>query len=207
MTPAEREKARIDAVIAIGTVEDARERLEEREFATVDQEYSVKFIAACLQQLTYMVPADPAAIIKSLAIILEHLDCDQHATVAAGAIVDKINEPLAELFAMANTAKDIVAQLANASDTISVQSGELAQHTANIGNVMTEIQQASQKASSSLEDQIEHMREIPQAHPLPLPPPSATPSAESSNSNLNPNSYAARARAKTPAASQRSNSP
>ena len=64
-------------------------------------------------------------------------------------MVDKISEPLAELFAMARAAKDIVAQLANASDTISVQSGELAQHTTNIGTVMTEMQQASQKASEN----------------------------------------------------------
>jgi hypothetical protein len=194
-TPAEREKARIDAVIAIETAEDAHKKLEEREFAAADQDYSVKFIATCLQQLTYLVPADPAAIIKSLAIILECIDSDHHATLAAGAIVDKMNEPLTEFIAMAKTARDIVAQLTNAADTISVQLGELAQHTANIGNVMTEIQQASQKASSSLEDQIEHLREIPQAQPPPVPP-----SAETSNSGLspnpNPNSYAARTRAR-----------
>jgi hypothetical protein len=93
ITTAEREKPRTDAVIAIGTVEEAREKLEEKEFATIDQEYSAKFVAMCLQQLTYimMVPADPAALIKSLAIILrlEHLDCDQHATVAAGAMAHR----------------------------------------------------------------------------------------------------------------------
>jgi len=49
MMPAEREKAQIDAVIAIETIEDAHEKLEEREYAAIDQDYTVKFIASCLQ--------------------------------------------------------------------------------------------------------------------------------------------------------------
>jgi chromosome segregation ATPase len=95
LTPTEQEKARAVAVKEIVTVDDAVDKLISRQYAIPDQEYSNASLASILFQLTAILPAE-GAIIKAVAILLNELDLDQHATHVTAALMETLVNPLEE---------------------------------------------------------------------------------------------------------------
>jgi hypothetical protein len=96
LNPAAQEKARIDTVKEIATVNDAVAKLVSREYSVPDQEYSITNLATILFQLTATLPAEGASIVKSVAMLLNELDLDNHAEHMAEALMITLRDPLQE---------------------------------------------------------------------------------------------------------------
>src|SRR6202050_4164691 len=96
LNPAAREKAHIDAVKEIATVNDAVAKLVSREYSVPDQEYLITHLATILFQLTATLPAKGASIVKSVAMLLNELDLDNHAKHMAEALMTTLRDPLQE---------------------------------------------------------------------------------------------------------------
>jgi len=67
LTPTQREKARVEAVKEIITVDDAIAKLVSRQFSVPDQEYSITHLASVLFQLSATLPAEGASIVEAVA--------------------------------------------------------------------------------------------------------------------------------------------
>jgi hypothetical protein len=76
LNPAAREKARVDAVKKIATVNDAVAKLVSREYSESVSRILDHNLATILFQLTATLPAEGASIVKSVAILLNELDLD-----------------------------------------------------------------------------------------------------------------------------------
>jgi hypothetical protein len=105
MTPIEKEKSRLKAVNDVVMVQDAMDRQITRQYSIRDQEYTTSFLAGILTQLTLILPVEAAALVKSMAILLDELDLDLHANHASTALMDDLREPLAEFVELGMAAR------------------------------------------------------------------------------------------------------
>ena len=66
------------------------------EYSVPNQEYLIIHLATILFQLTATLPAEGASIVKSVAMLLNDLDLDNHAEHMADALITKLRDPLQE---------------------------------------------------------------------------------------------------------------
>jgi hypothetical protein len=118
MISIEKEKARLEAVSDIVTVQDAMDKLIARKYAIPDQEYSNDFLATILTQITLILPAEAASIVKAVAILLSELELDMCAEHAADALMDSLKEPFSQFIDMATIAKAQAEKIADGHDSI-----------------------------------------------------------------------------------------
>jgi hypothetical protein len=118
LNPAEREKARIDAVKEIITVDDAMAKLVSREFSVPDQEYLITHLALILFQITATLPAEGASIVKAVAILVNELDLDNHAKHMADALMTSLRDPLQEFVESSATVQSHVNCVIEGHDSI-----------------------------------------------------------------------------------------
>ncbi|KIM73987.1 hypothetical protein PILCRDRAFT_14801 [Piloderma croceum F 1598] len=118
MTPIEKERARLEAVSDIITVQDAMDKLIAREYSVPNQEYSNDFLASILIQLTLILPAEGASIVKAVAILLSELELDMRAERAADALMDTLKEPFGQFIEVAAIAKAQAEKIIDGHDSI-----------------------------------------------------------------------------------------
>jgi hypothetical protein len=88
------EKARVGAVKDIVTVEDAIAKLVSHQFSVPDQEHTSTHLASVLFQLSATLPAEGASIVKTIAILVNQINLDNHANCMASALMDTLTDPL-----------------------------------------------------------------------------------------------------------------
>ena len=118
MTSIEKEKARLEAVSDIITVQDAMDKLIACEYSIPDQEYSNDFLASILTQITLILPAEAASIVKAVAILLSELEMDMRAERAADTLMDSLKEHFSQFIDVATIAKAQVEKIADGHDSI-----------------------------------------------------------------------------------------
>jgi len=67
-----------------------------REYSVPDQEYLITHLATILLQLTATLPVKGASIVKSVSILLNKLDLDNHTKHMADALMTTLQDPLQE---------------------------------------------------------------------------------------------------------------
>ena len=188
MTPIEKERARLEAVSDIVTVQDAMDRLIAREYSVPDQEYSNDFLASILTQLTLILPAEGASIVKAVAILLSELELDLRAEKAADALMDTLKEPFSQFIEVATIAKAQAEKIVDGHDSIDNRIADIIGRVDGIHAAVIEAQEQSRAATTAAEDTHNtlqnHIEALATTAPAPLHPPP----------DPNPNSYANRAR-------------
>jgi len=190
-TPSEREKARVDAVKEVSSVEEAVAKLESRQFSVPDQEYTNTHLASILFQLTSTLPAEGASIVKAVAILLNELDLDGHAERTTNAIMDTLVRPMQGFIDMGASIKEHADRVIDGHESIENCVIEMVSRIDDLHNAFRDTQEkadasnlAVQHTLANLEKRLDSPLEINTAPP---PPPST------------PNSYASRVRTQIPA--------
>jgi hypothetical protein len=193
MSPAEKERARLEAVADIVTVQDTMERLIAREYSVPDQEYSIDFLASILTQLTLILPAEGAGIVKAIAILLSELDLDMCADRAADALMETLKEPFREFIEVGAIVKAQAEKIVEGHDSIDTRMADIIGRIDGIHAAVIEAQEqtcvvtaAVEDTHSTLQSHIENMATT--AH-------TSTPLHPLGSETPNPNSYASRVRA------------
>jgi len=195
MTPIERERARLEAVAEVITVQDAMDKLIAREYSIPDQEYSNDFLASILIQITAILPAEAASIVKAVAVLLSELELDMRADRATDALMDTLKGPFSEFIEVGSIVKSQAERIVDGHDSIDNRITDIIGRVDDIHTAMIESQEQSRAAATAAEDthktlqtlqnHIETLATSALANPPLLPPHADNPS---------PNSYANRAR-------------
>ena len=149
MTPIEKERARLEAVSDIVTVQDAMDRLIAREYSVPDQEYSNDFLASILTQLTHILPAEGASIVKAVAILLSELELDLRAEKAADALMDTLKEPFSQFIEVAMIAKAQAEKIVDGHDSIDNRIADIIGRVDGIHAAVIEAQEQSCAATTA----------------------------------------------------------
>jgi hypothetical protein len=192
MSPAEKERARLKAVADVVTVQDTMERLIACKYSVPNQEYSIDFLASILTQLTLVLPAEGAGIVKAIAILLSELELDMRADRAADALMETLKEPFGEFIEVGAIVKAQAEKIVEGHDSINTQMADIIGCINGIHTAVIEAQEQTHVVTAAVEDthstlqsHIENMATTAHASP-PLHP------LESETPNLN--SYASRVR-------------
>ena len=118
LTPSQREKARVDVVKDIITVNDAVAKLISHQYSIPDQEYTNLHLASILFQLTASLPAEGASIVKAIAILVNQIDLDNHAERMALALMDTVVEPLDGFIKMGSDIQTHADRIINGHESI-----------------------------------------------------------------------------------------
>jgi hypothetical protein len=192
MTPIEKEKFRLEAVNDVVTVQDAMDRLIARQYSVRDQEYTNSFLAGILTQLTLILPAEAAALVKSMAILLDELDLDLHANRASTALMDDLREPLTEFVELGMTARMEANCLITGNDSIDNHIADISSRIDGLHAAVIDAQEQSKFIASIAENTLDILQNHIKATPLqPLAPTLSLPN-QPITSNMN--TYAGQAR-------------
>jgi hypothetical protein len=191
LNPAAREKARIDAVKEIATVNDAVAKLVSREYSVPDQEYSITHLATILFQLTATLPAEGASIVKAVAILLNELDLDNHAEHMADALMTALRDPLQEFIETSASVQSHADRVINGHDSIENCVLEIVSRVDKLQDAFRVTQEKAEASYNTAQNMISTLDKRLPSPDNQIPPP---PQPNASN----PNSYASRTRAQIP---------
>jgi hypothetical protein len=186
LTPTEREKAQAIAVKEIVTVDDAVDKLISCQYAIPDQEYSNASLASILFQLTAILPAEGASIIKAVAILLNELDLNQHTTRVTAALMETLANPLEEFSKTSTAIQNHDDYVIDGHNSIENCVLKVVSRIDDLQAAFTEMQEQAQSNTIAIEAMHSTLKN------LTLSPPPHAHHTPSSNANANPNSYAAR---------------
>ena len=190
LTPSQREKARVDAVKDVVTVDDAVAKLISRQYSIPDQEYTNSHLASILFQLTASLPAEGASIVKAIAILVNQIDLDNHAERMALALMDTLVEPLDGFIKMGSDIRSHADRIIDGHESIENCVIEMVSRVDNLHEAFRETQQKAEANTAAVQDMIATLEK----HTSITGPQNSAPEP----SDPNPNSYASRTRAQIP---------
>jgi hypothetical protein len=191
LNPAAREKARIDAVKEIATVDDAIAKLVSREYSVPDQEYSTTHLATILFQLTATLPAEGASIVKAVAILINELDLDNHAEHMAEVLMTTLQEPLQEFIETSAAVQSHANRVIDGHESIENCMLEMVSRVDKLQDAFRDTQEKAEASYNTVQNMIATLdKRLPPPDNQTLPPPQPI--------GPRPTSYASRTRAQIP---------
>ena len=191
LPPNVREKARIEAVKEIASIQDAITKLESRQFSVPDQEYTNTHLASILFQLTATLPAEGASIVKAVAILVNQLDLDNHADRMAIALMDTLEPPMEGFIQMGASIQTHADRIIEGHESIENCVIEMVSRVSDLHEAFRDTQEKAEANTLAVQNLIANI----ERRPL---PPGVDPTAPTPQS-ANPNTYAARTSAHIPA--------
>lgn len=158
-----RAKAKYKELSRIGNVNHAMAHLVKKGYATEDTEWDPTFVTSALIQLTASVPTEESVILKALALVLARIDFEIHGQLMAGAIMQELEEPMADMREMKETTKRAEAAVEDMEDEVQRikkatedMRTELDESRSSENDTLIEIQQAIERLQETVKNTAQH---------------------------------------------------
>ena len=178
------EKARVDAVKDIVTIDDAVAKLISHQYSIPDQEYTNSHLASILFQLTASLPAEGASIVKAIVMLVNQIDLDNHAERMALALMDTLVELLDGFIKMGSDIQTHADCIIDRHESIENCVIEMVARVDNLHEVYCKTQQKAEANTAAVQDMLATLEKRTST----TGPQSSAPEL----SDPNPNSYASR---------------
>ena len=184
LPPNEQEKAQTKAVKEIVPVQDAITQLESRQFSVPDQEYTNTHLASILFQLTAMLPAEGASIVKAVAILVNQLDLDNHADHMDSSLMDTLEPPMEGFIRMGASIQTHADRIIEGHESIENCVIEMVTRVSDLHEAFRDPQEKAEANTLAVQNLIANIERRP------CPP--GTDTNAPTLQSVDPNSYAAR---------------
>ena len=172
LTPIQREKARVEAVKDIVTVEEAIAKLVSRQFSVPDQEHTSTHLASVLFQLSATLPAEGASIVKAVAILVNQINLDNHADRMASALMDTLTDPLEGFITMGAAIQTHADRVIDGHESIENCVIEMVARVGNLHDAFRETQEKAEANTTAVQAMIASLEKRISTQDPPPPPPS-----------------------------------